>query len=1226
MDVRSSILYFTSNWNNDWAIDTDVLFDEEKNEYFTNFNENNVNFLVKKINNLSPSIKNYYINEIKKIISGYQDRFFDQNQDNITFYIEYTNPNIKWTNTTESTSPVTEDEKKEIGSSYNLVKINNKLSATFAYTNKKTAKFELPAGFGSYVIKDKPVKAHMNVMNVSQSSSLKNYNFDFNLAHSATYGSDTASVFKASVGTSSTAQFTQVHEYTVDEGAFKKVITQEAYNGFLPGQSRSKLPNTSQAGLLKTSETNTILDIPNPLNTYSYTYDIDKGNTYSSYSLNDSGPYVRYIQLTLNAYGIKTTIDGKFGAKTAANVKQFQKDKKIIVDGIVDSQTKESLAFVWSGMNGDVKKDYIKKINNGDYTDKTFDKYINGASNALTVKNAIDQDKTIRLINFTSSSNGPERMVFYIGFKLPGSEDSNAKLIESVAIETGEFSSLAKAYNGMNLLSYQIGNGYRQGQVFPKLTKKHKSELLNLKLDSSDYVGKWITIKIEGDNLGGSFGSAEGLAIRSIYVNYKENDTDNSSPEVSYQEWVPKIVPKTRYKDVTATISYDVAFEKNSNQITIAEPKSITIDYPTIKNPGVKIKSIQLYKVSGNEFTDEAITYKDLNLDLDGSLYQPDPSRSEKVRLTPTKYNGLSTATLKSVNELDLGHTSSLDNVVLAKSVNTITASTNVLKYTKSFYKNLVKVTGYNLKTQSGSIIEGKNSVNYYDGLMLLCNDDGMPIGVDLASVYSISTAMPVNKDVYYSNITLTNTYGDQSGFEYGFYDIKDGKFIGKEITYLKYIQSGPQNIYIGIFAYDYDGDLATNKEFISSTNDSVYNPVQVPSKAAYPVYHVKSNAKNKIQLMDINPNLSKTEPWPIAISSGSFLRNIYVDLPQIGTAYLPSQDWIHNYFNQTLTAKYDTSNMNQTLWSEIFGRGYYDVWDEKPIYDSPYSIYLRKLPLHVIKSESVDPEHKGSPIKPVLNVFIRENLSSPWMPVDYSTQIKSFNSETGLIEFFNPIISSNEDLTLVSYTIKNSAVEVKQAYGNPIPINPFLNKDSVKINQPLYIYLNPKEIYKDYSFDTGKIKITQQRKVLVEEYTPGPIVNFTYNNNIFNKYDSTEYDPFALLIGIVYVVNLFDDDNFIYSDLRVKGGGVSANVDTNDIIKEIPDTVSYWDVYPPLGAAYPKGGYVMVKIPGSVKRNFNNIEQVYEIVKNNLTAGIVFDLLDMDGNDWGSSNDVIPS
>ena len=1207
------------------------MFDEEKNEYFTNYNENNVNFLVKKINNFSPSIKNYYISEIKKIISGYQDRFFDQNQDNITFYIEYTNPNIKWTNTTESTSPVSEDEKKEIGSSYNLIKINNKLSVAFAYTNKKAAEFELPSGFGSYVIKNKPVKADMNVSNVSQTSSLKNYDFNFNLSHSATYGSDAPSEFKASVETSSTAQFTQVHTYNVDKGAYKKVVTQEAYKGFKPGEDRSKFPDTSvslyeEDGTVRTSETNTILDIPNELNAYSYTYDIDKGNTYKSYSFNDSGPYVRYIQLTLTVYGIKTTIDGKFGPKTAASVKQFQKDKKIIVDAIVDSQTKESLAFVWSGMNEDVKKNYIKKINNGDYTDKTFDNYINGASNALTVKNAIDQDKAIRLINFTSSSNGAERMVFYIGFKMPGSADSNAKLIKSVCIETGNFSPLAKAYNGISLINYRIGNGYRQGKKFDKETKKHKVDKINLKLDSSDYVGKWITIKIEGDNLGGSFGNAEGIAIRSIYVNYKENDIDNSSPEVSHQKWVAKIVPETRVKYVTAAVSYDVAFEKNSSHITIAEPKSITVDYPTMKNPGVKIKSIELYKVAGNQFTDEVLTYSNLNLDLDGSLYQPDLSRAEKVKLTPTKYNGLSTATLKSVNELDLGHTSSLDNVVIAKSVNTITASTNVLKYTKSSYKNIVNVTGYNLKTQSGSMFKGKNSVNYYDGLMLLCDENGMPKGIDLVGVYSISSTMPVNKDVYYSNITLTNTYGDQSGFEYGFYDIEKKQFIGKQITYLKYIQSGPQNIYIGVFAYDYDGDLASKKEFISSTNDSVYNPVQVPSKAAYPVYHVKSNAKNKIQLMNINPNLDKTEPWPIAISSGSFLRDIYVDLPQIGTAYLPSQDWMHNYFNQTLTAKYDTSNMNQTLWSEIFGRGYYDVWDEKPIYDSPYSIYLRKLPLHVMKSESVDIDQKGSPIKPVLNILTRENTSSSWVAVDYSTQIKSFNSETGLIEFFNPIISSNEDLTLVSYTIKNSAVEVKQAYGNPIPINPFLNRDSVKINQPLYIYLQPKEIYKNYSFDTGQFKITQQKKVLVEEYTPRPIVNFTYNNNIFNKYDPTEYDPFALLVGIVYVINVFDDDNFTYSDLRVKGGGVSANIDTNDIIKEIPDTVSYWDVYPPLGAAYPKGGYVMVKIPGSVKRNFNNIEQVYDIVKNNLTAGIVFDLLDMDGNDWGSSDDVISS
>ena len=60
------------------------------------------------------------------------------------------------------------------------------------------------------------------------------------------------------------------------------------------------------------------------------------------------------------------------------------------------------------------------------------------------------------------------------------------------------------------------------------------------------------------------------------------------------------------------------------------------------------------------------------------------------------------------------------------------------------------------------------------------------------------------------------------------------------------------------------------------------------------------------------------------------------------------------------------------------------------------------------------------------------------------------------------------------------------------------------------------------------------------------------------------------------------------------------------------------------MAEAYPRGGYVMVKIPSIVKKNFINPQEVYDIVRDNLTAGVVFDLYDTDGKDWGSS--VTPS
>jgi hypothetical protein len=34
---------------------------------------------------------------------------------------------------------------------------------------------------------------------------------------------------------------------------------------------------------------------------------------------------------------------------------------------------------------------------------------------------------------------------------------------------------------------------------------------------------------------------------------------------------------------------------------------------------------------------------------------------------------------------------------------------------------------------------------------------------------------------------------------------------------------------------------------------------------------------------------------------------------------------------------------------------------------------------------------------------------------------------------------------------------------------------------------------------------------------------------------------------------------------------------------------------------------------------NFNSRDEIYSIVRNNLTAGVSFDIQDLDGNDWRS-------
>lgn len=48
---------------------------------------------------------------------------------------------------------------------------------------------------------------------------------------------------------------------------------------------------------------------------------------------------VKLLQWTLNDYGLKTEVDGIFGPKTKRNVRQYQQDKGLVVDGIVGMYT-----------------------------------------------------------------------------------------------------------------------------------------------------------------------------------------------------------------------------------------------------------------------------------------------------------------------------------------------------------------------------------------------------------------------------------------------------------------------------------------------------------------------------------------------------------------------------------------------------------------------------------------------------------------------------------------------------------------------------------------------------------------------------------------------------------------------------------------------------------------------------------------------------------------------
>jgi len=1210
-DIRSSVHVFSGAWNTDWIINDAVAFDDEKEQYFKYSVVDDEQRYVREI---VSKPKTRYIEEASAVSSIVDSVFYDQNENNIDLYIEYTNDNVSWTNS----STVSSTEKEQLASSYNVIKISNKNISMDVYTTKESPSLRIPSGMGPYVIKNKvtPSRRDNNfetaVVRAASVNYARNYPFTFQVSSFSTSGNDYATQVNATVSGTAQVSFNQNHTFSVYAGEKEIGRTTTTTARVIPSAT---IPypvsdfESSQSGRLRYSK-NVPFEVSNVYNAYAYSYDIDNGNSSSQYIKGSSGDYVRYIQATLTVAGYKTAVDGSFGNATDSNVRKFQTAKLAISDGKVDSQTKSRLAQVWLD-NADKVDSYSTKY-------PSIAKYIDGALYSANVIDGLQGLSGFRLINFTGISNAdkdPDTLRVWIGFKLPDS--GNVQQINAINIGGQDFGTSVRSpdYNGFKILGVNISSDYdfvlRNSNWAKPYSGRNAGHIIEL-ANNQDYKGKYVSILLQGSKLGGKFGAtAEGIAITGISTTCVTKPiTTGEVDTVTTIIYGPDYVSTPRTKTVNASVSFSIPVENISFTDTV-----ISIDSETIKRYGT-ITSLQAYSLGGEDFTDNLLTYSNVSLSMNNPSYKPDAARAEVVNISIPKSISVNTAAIstgtvrKSNNQV-----SQPDSLVnLQRTGNEIKLSCNVAEYNASTtYVDTQNINSYYLKNPYNNVIgPGKNTVNYFDGVQVLSNQQGSPVGLPNQSLVSAQVTQDI--DVYYSDMSVQNVSPRYSGMQYGFYDNKEKQFLGKTISYNKYRDVGPQNVYIGVLAYDYDGNLNTLVDHSGASSGDVFEPISVPGKIIYPVYKVSFKKSNKIQILDIPANLQKTEPWPIFISSGSFTKEVDVLLDR-------PREWLSLYNGQRLTAKYDTSNLKGVAWSKIFGRGYFDIKGEHPIINNSRSITIRRAKLVTVHEHSSDLSKFGGHFRQIVKVYTRESTESSWSEVPYSL-IKNINVHTGTIEFINPIISSNEKLTKVDYTIKQSGIGVMRVNSDAIPINPFLNKDTVKINKPLYIYLKPKEIYKQSNIQSqpGEVSASVMVPTIVEEYTNDSLINFTYNNNIFNPDDALDYDPFAVLIGVIYVINTFNDDNFLWTDLRVKGGGVTANTTTNNVVDKIPMAQSYWDVYPALGEAYPKAGYVIIKIPNLVKKNFANPNEVYDIIRRNITAGVVFELQDMEGNDWSSN------
>jgi hypothetical protein len=328
----------------------------------------------------------------------------------------------------------------------------------------------------------------------------------------------------------------------------------------------------------------------------------------------------------------------------------------------------------------------------------------------------------------------------------------------------------------------------------------------------------------------------------------------------------------------------------------------------------------------------------------------------------------------------------------------------------------------------------------------------------------------------------------------------------------------------------------------------------------------------------------------------------------------------------QRLVGQYSTLDTPNIAWSTVFGYGYYDVVDENPSIIDTKTIQVRRAPIVAWNHPTDNLNSIVGIIKPEIKIYTRESISSAWVEVDYSI-IKDVNCYTGLISFKKAIVPSSRSLIKVNYSTENNNLLLREVDGFPIPLNPLLNQETIRFDKPLYIYILPNNVYRYANYNESLlngIPVSSLAYEKIDDYSYNSGINFTYDSSIFDS-TSINYNPFALTIAVIYVTNKPNSIATNFVDLRVRGGGLRGDLDNSEILDSLNnnslteeyDVLSYWDVYPPQGNTYNRGGYVIIQIPQEVKENFVDPKQIYDVIRNNLTAGVVFDLQDLEGNSW---------
>ncbi len=502
---------------------------------------------------------------------------------------------------------------------------------------------------------------------------------------------------------------------------------------------------------------------------------------------------------------------------------------------------------------------------------------------------------------------------------------------------------------------------------------------------------------------------------------------------------------------------------------------------------------------------------------------------------------------------------------------------------------------GYYTRTVDGVVDPYEKKYGWItkeDGLKLICTENGKP--------YGFPTSLPslAAENIHFARYTLEARNVDQTIY-YGLYDAQRQEFIvdadgEPEISYYDYIRRGPDNIFIAVQT-TYELDITSN---LPSPTDSILRPF----KWAMPVYGVTTGTGSKIKIEPLSPDLTISDVWSIPIKTGSFTRSIELK-PKAQGSYTHA---LKDYQGSTVMAYYDTPEARKGPWSHLYGRPYVDVKDETPIILDDNVIQVRQAPILIVQEPTATPS-LSDPWVPVVEVFTRDSLTSDWVAVELPN-LSDYDVINGIITLAAPLPSNDPRLVKVSYTSEKKGYKLKHDGTNKINLNPFINSMPEWNNKPIYVYMLPEYVMDaDYNIIEGTVQTRTLRT--------------TIDPKVLSPTDP-EYDPTALLLGMVYISTSFDINDLSVLDTRKRGGGLSTRfldqghyAGNND--SSVDDTAlevdSFWDILTKRATSYQKGGFVVIRLPQDIVDDFTRSE-VDNAIQRNITLGVRYELENLEG------------